>query len=146
MPTNPRQSPAARTKIFISYSHKDERWLDRLMVFLKPLERVGITDVWADTKINPGQIWRDAIKKALAETKVAVLLISIDFLNSELIATNELPPLLQAAKDEGVLILPVIVRPCLNSFKKTPTLEPFATVNKPEVPISTMNYNRHYRG
>jgi hypothetical protein len=78
----------------------------------------------------------------LAETKVAILLISTDFLNSEFIATNELPSLLQAAKDDGVLILPVIVRPCLNRFKKTPTLEPFAPVNKPEVPISTMSCDR----
>src|SRR5262245_3660293 len=142
MPTNPGQSPAVRTKIFISYSHKDEKWLDRLMVHLKPLERLGITDAWADTKIDPGQIWRDEIKKALAETKVAILLISIDFLNSEFITTNELPSLLQAAKDDNVLIFPVIVRPCLNRFKKTPTLEPFTTVNRLEIPISTMNTNR----
>jgi hypothetical protein len=141
MPTNPGPSPAARTKVFISYSHKDAKWLDRLMVHLKPLKLAGITDVWADTRIDPGQIWRDEIKQALAETKVAILLVSIDFINSDFISTDELPPLLMAAKNEGVSILQVIVGPCEKRFKKTPTLEQFQTVNKPELPLSKMSTN-----
>jgi hypothetical protein len=141
MPTNQGQSPAARTKIFISYSHKDQKWLNRLLVHLKPLRVAGITDVWADTKIDPGKKWRDEIKKALAETKVAILLVSIDFINSEFIATNELPPLLKGAENDDVLILQLIVGPCEKRFKKTATLEQFQTFNKPDVPMSKMSTN-----
>lgn len=131
----------ARTRIFISYSHKDQKWLNRLQVHLKPLKADGITDVWADTKIDPGDKWRDEIKDALAETKVAILLVSIDFINSDFIATNELPPLLKAAEEDDVLILQVIVGPCEKRFKKTAMLEQFQTFNKPEVPLSKMTPN-----
>ncbi|MDA1050623.1 MAG: toll/interleukin-1 receptor domain-containing protein [Planctomycetota bacterium] len=131
----------ARTKIFISYSHKDEKWLNRLLVHLKPLEVAGITDVWADTKIDAGQKWRDEIKGTLAETKVAILLVSIDFINSDFIATNELPPLLKAAKDDGVLILQVIVGPCQKRFKKTAVLDQFQTFNDAADPLSKMSTN-----
>lgn len=131
----------ARTKIFISYSHKDRKWLNRLLVHLKPLKVDGITDVWADTKIDAGLQWRDEIKNALAETKVAILLVSIDFINSDFIATNELPPLLKAANDDGILILQVIVGPCAKRFKKTAMLEQFQTFSKPEVPLSKMSTN-----
>jgi hypothetical protein len=44
----------ARTKVFVSYSHKDRAWLDRLGVFLKPLEREGKLDIWDDQRTIPG--------------------------------------------------------------------------------------------
>jgi len=36
--------------------------------------------------------WKEEIEKALKESVVAVLLISADFLTSEFINSNELPP------------------------------------------------------
>jgi hypothetical protein len=45
----------ARTKVFISYSHKDTKWLKRLQVHLKPLERDGVVERWDDTQIVPGK-------------------------------------------------------------------------------------------
>jgi hypothetical protein len=40
--------------VFISYCHKDRRWLQRLLVHLKPLERQGVLDIWEDSRIEPG--------------------------------------------------------------------------------------------
>jgi hypothetical protein len=64
---------------------------------------------------------------------VAVLLISADFLASEFIATDELPPLLKAAKEDGAVILPLILSPCM--FLQTKTLSQFQTVNNPSQPL-----------
>lgn len=86
------------TTAFISYSHKDNRWLSRLLVHLQPLERTGLIDLWADTRIKAGEDWIKQIDPALAKARVAVLLVSADFLASDFIVSKELPTLLQKAK------------------------------------------------
>ena len=102
-------SPSTRTKVFISYSHADKEWLDRLKRHLKPLVREGNLDCWDDTHIRPGDDWQQEIQNALDTAQVAVLLISADFFASDFIDETELPPLLDAAKAKGVRILPVIL-------------------------------------
>jgi serine/threonine protein kinase len=125
-----------RTTVFVTYSHTDKMWLDRLRVQLKPLERDGRIDLWDDTKIKPGSSWRDDIREALQSARVAVLLVSADFLASEFIAENELPPLLKAAKEDGATILPVIVSPCL--YTEIDQLKEFQAINDPTKPLVAM--------
>jgi hypothetical protein len=122
--------------VFVSYSHADAKWLTGMRAHLKPLERRGLIAQWDDTKIKPGTHWREEIRSALERAKVAVLLVSADFLASDFIATNELPPLLNAAKERGTLILALIVRPC--RFEKT-ELAQFQAVNPPSKPLSALS-------
>lgn len=98
-----------RTKIFISYSHQDKSWLDRLLLHLKILERDYDADIWADARIRPGSKWKDELRAALQSAEIAILLISADFLGSDFILTDELPPLLTAADKRGVDILLLII-------------------------------------
>lgn len=125
-----------RSTVFISYSHRDKRWLERLRTHLAPLERDRQLETWDDTQIPHGSDWRSEIRKALSIAKVAVLLISPDFLASEFIATEELPQLLESAARNGTLILPVILRSSL--FAKT-NLGQFQAVNDPAKPLATLS-------
>jgi adenylate cyclase len=96
---------APRGVVFISYSHGDAQWLGLLQKHLKPYVRKGSLEVWDDTKIKAGEQWKVSIREALDRAKVALLIVSPNFLESDFIAQNELPPLLQAARARGVRIL-----------------------------------------
>lgn len=122
------------TTVFVSYSRRDEKWLKMLRTHLMPLVQAKQIDVWDDTRISPGQQWRSEIRNAVECAKAAVLLISPDFMASEFITNNELPPLLAAAQGRGVKVFPVIVRPCLLG-----SLEQFQAVNSPSKPLVDMS-------
>lgn len=124
-----------RTKAFISYSHADRAYLARLQVHLKPFLREGTIQIWDDTQIQPGATWYGEIKQALNSTKVAILLVSADYLASDFIVEEELPELFIAAAKEGALILPVILNP--SSLDRTP-LSQFQSINDPEQPVSAL--------
>jgi tetratricopeptide (TPR) repeat protein len=126
-----------RDQVFISYSHKDVRWLDRLQVHLAPLERRGSVRRWDDTLIAPGQRWEREISEALRRARVAVLLVSADFLASDFISRVELPRLLGAAEDQGVLILPVVLDHC--NFERVPELAQFQAISPPSRPLETLS-------
>jgi TIR domain-containing protein len=123
-------------KVFISYSHADQEWLERLKRHLKPLVREGRLDCWDDTHIQPGDDWQQDIRNALDMAQVAVLLISANFFASDFIDENELPPLLIAAKAKGVRILPVILS--ASRFARHPALAHFQAVNSPDRPLATV--------
>ena len=126
-----------RNHVFISYSHKDSRWLERLQVHLKPFERVGIINRWDDTKIEAGQNWREEIRKAIRVAKVIVLLVSADFLASDFIANNELPPLLAAAESDGATILSIVLKPC--SFSHAGNISKYQAINPPNKTLAQLS-------
>lgn len=124
-----------RTKVFISYSHADRRFLDRLHVFLKPLERECFIDWWDDTRIKPGDDWRKAIKDALDTAQVALLMLSPDFLASDFIDQDELPPLVEAAAKDHAVILQVVLGPINFGTWK---LNNFQAINNPARPLGKL--------
>jgi hypothetical protein len=94
-------------------------------------------DLWDDSRISPGQAWQKEIAGALARADVAILLVSADFLASDFIVNNELPPLLHRAVRGGLLIVPLILSPCL--FSEQEELSRYQCANNPQRPLSAMS-------
>jgi hypothetical protein len=97
--------------VFISYSHVDEEWRQRLVLQLRVLELQGTFRAWDDRQIPTGEDWRPEIEQQMAAADAAVLLVSADFLISKFILENEVPVLLERRKRDGLRVFPLIVRP-----------------------------------
>jgi len=104
-------NPLNRNQVFISYSHKDTKWLKDIERMLVPYVDIGL-DIWSDQRILSGQEWRVEIEASLARASVAVLLVSDHFLASTFVKQNELPPLLDAAHEKKAIILPILIDHC----------------------------------
>ena len=107
-------------KIFLSYSHKDSIWMERLVTLFKPFQREAESelDLWVDRDIQPGDLWFQKIQDALRIASVAVLLVSADFLASDFIAEQELPELVTAATNGDIRLLWVYLSPA--AYETTP--------------------------
>ncbi len=98
--------------VFISYNHKDEKEKDVLLSHLGVLQHTGLIDLWSDDRIGAGDNWAQEIGQAVAKARVAILLISANFLTSDFILRQEVPQLLERRQSEGLAIFPVIAKAC----------------------------------
>lgn len=129
----------ARRNLFISYSHQDKRWLDELLTQLKPYSRNGVVTAWSDKQIKAGSKWRKEIRAALENARIAVLLVTPDFLASDFIYEHELTPLLKSAESGGVQILWIPVR--ASSYEQYSLSEDQAVID-PRKPLAEMRSRR----
>jgi len=108
-------TPGARqvNRIFVSYSHRDREWADRLQTMAKPYLRHAEAelDLWVDTKLQAGDRWRSEIALALHQAGVVVALVSADFLASEFVWQHEMPEILNAARERKLRLLWVYLSP-----------------------------------
>jgi len=104
-------------------------------VHLKPLERNNVLHVWDDTQIQTGAKWLDESEKAIQTAKLGLLIVSADFLASDFITNNELPPLLEAATKDGAVIMSLIVSP--SRFNRT-SLFQFQAINDRSRPLANL--------
>lgn len=124
------------TNLYISYSGQDKTYLDELHSHLEFYVRSGAVSYWDDTKVGPGAVRQQEMKKALWSAKKAILLVSAAYLASDAIAAHELPFLLAGARRGDLMLLNVIVRPC--AFARS-ELNAFRSFNDPEQPVMAMS-------
>ncbi|MBZ9853798.1 toll/interleukin-1 receptor domain-containing protein [Mesorhizobium sp. CA13] len=121
-----RAKPKA-LQAFISYSHIDDSIKADLLKHLTPLNRLGIVETWHDGRIKSGEKWADAIKSNLDTADIIVLLVSVDFINSDYCNEIELKRAMERDVSGSAVVIPVIARNCLwqdevfGSVKATPT-------------------------
>ena len=121
--------------IFISYSHQDAEWLDKVKTHLKGLSHFyDSVDVWDDRRLRPSDKWKEDISEALTKSNVALLLVSASFMASDFIQNNELQPILKNAENNGVKVIPIFVSPV--SVIEESGLEDYQGANDPKKTLS----------
>ena len=158
------------SKIFISYSHSDKSWKNRLETQLAVLELEGYFTVWDDQKIKLGKDWLPEIERELNQAQVAIMLVSADFLVSAVliryrfyaskvlknmaiiegglylfnnalvsnfIRTKEIPVFLRRRKREGMLLAPLLIKPC--AWHEVPWLEEIKGGSEDNVALSGLS-------
>jgi tetratricopeptide (TPR) repeat protein len=104
-----------KINLFVSYSHDD---VDYYKVFSDRLKKVAINtehfewSIWDDTKIYAGTFWDDEIQNNIKECNVALLLVSVGFMASKYIKEKEFNEFTKRYADKGILIVPIVFKPC----------------------------------
>lgn len=129
------QSVQVAQPVFISYCREDAEWLTKLKMSWQPLEQRHLIRIWDDTAIRAGSDYLKEIRQALDSARVAVLLVTENFLNSEFIRAEELPRLLEKAKEGGCTIFWIAVSgpPVAN-----PNITRYQAANDRERPLAKL--------
>jgi len=127
--------------VFISYSHKDKRWKDRLVTHLVLFQKQGLLDVWDDSRITAGDDWYQEIQQVLGTAQVAVLLVSAHFLASDFVLREEVPRLLERRHAEGLWVIPLVVTPC--AWEEIDWLKPMQAELRNNRPLSSLDQLPH---
>jgi TIR domain len=107
--TAPSRGRAAR--LFLSYSHLDEVYKNKLEKHLALLARLGLVETWSDRQILPGQQWDDKIRKQLAEADIVLLLVSANFIASDYSYYREMMPALERMDSGPQVVIPIVLSP-----------------------------------
>src|SRR4051812_5748490 len=100
------------TRLFISYSHKDEALRAELDKHLTQLRRESQLDIWSDHRILVGKEIDAEISEALESADVIMLLLSSDFLASDYCYGIEMARAMERHERREAIVLPVLLRPC----------------------------------
>lgn len=122
-----------KVRVFLSYSHVDEEFKNKLDIHFAPLKRSNKIETWNDRKLVPGTLFDDEIRKHLCEDEIIILLISADFISSDYCYEIEMMKALERMKNSDAIVIPIILRPCL--WKETP-LKDIQALPKNGTPIS----------
>lgn len=118
---------------FISYSHANEKELDRLHKHLAVLRRGGDLRAWTDHEITAGSSLGKVIDSNLEQSELFIALVSADYLDSNYCYEKEFQQALKLHEEGRIRIIPVILEPC--DWLESPLSE-FMALPKDGHPIS----------
>ncbi|NMN60719.1 hypothetical protein FHT36_004650 [Xanthobacter sp. SG618] len=99
--------------VFVSYSHSDEEIKRELIKHLHPLSRLNMVQSWDDRMIKAGEEWNGLISKKLECADIIILIISVDFINSNYCYDIEMKRAMERHEAGQARVIPVIARECL---------------------------------
>jgi hypothetical protein len=100
-----------KLKLFISYSHVDEKDIDAFIKHITPLKTKGLIETYYDRKILGGKNFQDKIDNKLEDADIICLFISANFLSSNA-CMEEKSNALELMKKKGISVVPIILSPC----------------------------------
>jgi len=100
-----------KLKLFISYSHDDEKNVEDFIKHIAPLKKNGMIDDWYDRKITAGKDFQGEIDNKLEDADIICLFISSNFLASKP-CLEEKDNALKLMKKKGITVLPIILSTC----------------------------------
>ncbi len=93
-----------KVEVFISYCHKDETILNKLLGFIKLLDSINI---WYDRYMSTGDELNETILKHLNKSDIMCSLVSPNYLNSKTCMKE-----FKSAQEQGKKIVPIILTTC----------------------------------
>jgi len=100
-------------KLFISYAHADERYLNHLRMHLKISNKGRLVSTWYDREIKPGANWNKVIEEHLRSSDVILLIVSTAFLASDYIDGKELSVAMERSEAGEASVIPIVLEECL---------------------------------
>lgn len=107
------EKPMKMKKIFISYSKKDHRLVDKFIEHLSALRRDGKVEHWYCSELEPGTDWNDVIQKHLDESDIICFMISPSFMKTDYIHEYEIKKAFEKKQSNpNFKIVPIILDFC----------------------------------
>lgn len=101
----------SKLKLFISYSHLDEKEVKEFIKFLSPLKDNGSVQEWYDRKIIAGDDFQDTIDNNLENADIICLFISANFLDSHA-CKKEKKKAYELRNKKNIQVVPIILSHC----------------------------------
>lgn len=121
-------------KLFISYSHSDEHYVQDFLRHTTLLEESGLLkERFYDRNITAGDDFWDRIDEHLEDRDIVCCFISAHYISSAA-CKKELSKALELREQKGVLVIPVILSPC--QWQLLPNVKRLLAMPTDEKPIS----------
>jgi tetratricopeptide (TPR) repeat protein len=127
-------------KLFLSYSHRDEKAIEELRKDLKLMERNGLIRPWSDHALTVGEPWEARILQELNEADIIVCQLSRDFLASDFCVLKELETAIQRKQRGEAELFAYVLKDC--GWKEVPNLAKFQIL---PAPLPERNRHKYWR-
>ncbi len=102
--------------VFVCYTRKDKRSLEKLKTHLRPLQYQQLIDVRYDGDITAGTEWEPEITQKWETARVILLLVSPNFIASDYCYNVEMKQALERHERGEACVIPLILRSCFWSI------------------------------